>query len=69
MVPDLSLDELERLRRLAVRIARSAAGRRDPDTYIVEAVVAAAAQFAEDDDYPAAAVDVMLRQVRRLRLH
>lgn len=61
-------DELE-LRRIAVRIARAAAGLRDPDSYICAAVLQAAAHFAEDDEYPAAAVNVMLRQVHRLRLH
>ena len=69
---DLSPDErelLQLLRRVATIIAETAAGRRDPDTYIVEAVVAAARQFAVSDAYPAAFVDVMLHELRRLRLH
>ena len=60
---DLTPDErelLRLLRRLASLIGREAAGRRDPDTYIVEAVVAAAQQFAPGDGYPGAYVDVML---------
>ncbi|MBK8104201.1 MAG: hypothetical protein IPK42_01095 [Betaproteobacteria bacterium] len=69
---DLTPDErelLHLLRRVATLIGREAAGRRDPDTYIVEAVVAAARQFAPGDGYPGAYVDVMLHELRRLRLH
>lgn len=43
---------------------------RDPDGYIAEAVVAAARQFAADDDvYPAAYVAALLHQVHRIRMH
>ena len=69
---DLSPDErelLHLLRRVATIIAQTAAGRRDPDTYIVEAVAAAARQFAVDEDYPAAYVAALLHQVHRIRMH
>jgi hypothetical protein len=65
----LSPDELELLRRIAVDIAKSAAALRDPDSYICAAVLGAAAQFAEDDDYPGDAVAVLLREVHLRRLH
>ena len=69
---DLSPDErelLHLLRRVATIIAQTAAGRPDPDSYIVGAVVAAARQFAVDEDYPAAYVAVLLHHVHRIRMH